>query len=238
MTATVDGHEVCAGRAKLLQAQGIAVSETQETGTVVYCAIDGRLAGYVVMSDQLKADTPQALQTISRKFRPEMHILSGDTPQAVQAVADQLHIAHAHSGLLPEEKVEQLKALTQQAHDRQQLAAFVGDGINDAPALALADVGIAIGGCSGTDVAMETADVVLQHGRMSELLTAFSVSHITHRIVVENITFSLGIKLLILLLGAMGMASMWAAVFSDVGVALLCILNAMRIFSRYTSPRR
>lgn len=238
MTATVDGHKVCAGRAKLLQAQGIAVSETQETGTVVYCAIDGRLAGYVVMNDQLKADTPQALQTISRKFRPEMHILSGDTPQAVQAVADQLHIAHAHSGLLPEEKVEQLKALTQQAHDRQQLAVFVGDGINDAPALALADVGIAIGGCSGTDVAMETADVVLQHGRMSELLTAFSVSHITHRIVVENITFSLGIKLLILLLGAMGMASMWAAVFSDVGVALLCILNAMRIFSRYTSPRR
>lgn len=237
MTATVDGHEVCAGRAKLLQAQGIAVSETQETGTVVYCAIDGRLAGYVVMSDQIKADTPQALQAISRKFRPEMHILSGDTPQAVKAVADRLHIAHAHSGLLPEEKVEQLKVLTQQAHDRRQLAAFVGDGINDAPALALADVGIAIGGSSGTDVAVETADVILQHGRMSELLTAFSVSHTTHRIVVENITFSLGIKLLILLLGAMGMASMWAAVFSDVGVALLCILNAMRIFSRYTSPR-
>lgn len=235
MTGQVDGHEVCVGRAKFLQSKGITLTETHETGSAVYCSIDGKLAGHIVMSDQIKPNTSAVLQAISKKYRPEMHLLSGDTPKAVQAIARTLHIDNAHSELLPEEKVEQLKLLIIRAHKQQRLTTFVGDGINDAPALALADIGIAMGGSSGTDVAAETADIVLQHGRMNELLTAFNISRTTHRIVIENILFALGIKLLILLLGAMGEASMWAAVFSDVGVALICILNAMRIFSQYTA---
>lgn len=235
ITGMVGTHEVCIGHARLLQSKGIGITDTDEAGTTVYCAIDGRTAGHVIMSDRIKPDTFTVLQAIRQKFNPKIHLLSGDRPSAVRSIAHTLHIDNAHSELLPEEKVEQLKELTRQAHERHQLTTFVGDGINDAPALAMADIGMAMGGSSGTDIAAETADVVLQHGRMKELLTAFSISRTTHRIVVENILFALGVKLFILLLGALGEATMWAAVFSDVGVALICILNAMRIFSQYTS---
>lgn len=191
-------------------------------GTVVYIAVNGVYAGMIEISDEIKEDSATALTLLRRYGLKKFVMLTGDNEQVAERVAGQTGIDEYHASLLPQDKVEILTRLLS-----QDKTAFVGDGINDAPVLAAADVGIAMGAL-GSDAAIEAADVVLMKDRLTQIVTAIAIAHKTLRIVRENIVFALGVKVLILILGALGLANMWAAVFADVGVAFLCILNAMR----------
>ena len=228
LRATIDSHEVLAGNVRLLTRCGISFPTGELEGitdTIVVCAIDGRYAGYLLLSDTPKADALAAIDGLKRLNINNIQILSGDKQAIVSTLAGRLGITHAYGDLLPEGKVahmEQLKA------EPENYIAFVGDGMNDAPVLALSNVGIAMGGL-GSDAAIETADVVIQTDQPSRLATAIRIGQDTRRIVWQNIGLAFGVKLAVLLLGAMGMATLWEAVFADVGVALLAILNAIRI---------
>ncbi len=191
-------------------------------GTVVYVAVDGVYAGMIEISDQIKEDSRVALTLLRQYGLKKFVMLTGDNEQVARRVAGEVGIDEYHARLLPQDKVEILTHLLE-----QNKTAFVGDGINDAPVLAAADVGIAMGAL-GSDAAIEAADVVLMKDRLSQIVTAIAIAHKTLRIVRQNIFFAIAVKVLILILGALGLANMWAAVFADVGVAFLCILNAMR----------
>lgn len=224
----LNGVEVLVGNTRLLTRYGISfpIEELRAaTDTLVACAIDGNYAGYLLLADTLKEDASAAIAELKELNITNIQLLSGDKQAIVSTLAKRLGIAHAYGDLLPEGKLEHLEAL--KANSTNYIA-FVGDGINDAPALAVSQVGIAMGAL-GSDAAIETADVVLQTDQPSRLATAIRIGRATRRIVWQNIGLAFGVKLMVLLLGALGMATLWEAVFADVGVALLAILNAVRI---------
>lgn len=224
--AVVNGKTVCAGNGKLIQSLGLTAAEANEVGTIVHVAADGRYLGYIVIADELKPDAAEAVAALKKSGVRKTVMLTGDTAAVAEAVAGQLGIDEVHAQLLPAGKVAQVEALLSDPARRGALA-FVGDGINDAPVLSRADIGIAMGGL-GSDAAIEAADVVLMDDKPSRIAAAVRVARRTLSIVRQNIVFALGIKALVLVLGAFGMANMWEAVFADVGVAFLAILNATR----------
>ena len=220
-----DGKTILAGSRKLMDDNGIAAEE-RDGGTVVHVAADGVLLGHVLISDTIKPDSRRAITALRQRGVRKIVMLTGDNEQVARAIAGELQLDEVHGSLLPHEKVERVQELIGQKQAGGKLA-FVGDGINDAPVLAMADIGVAMGGL-GSDAAIAAADVVLMNDEPSKLSTAVDVAHFTKRIVWQNIIFALGIKAIFLALGALGVASMWEAVFADVGVALLAVLNAMR----------
>lgn len=230
MSGLVDGHTVLAGNTRLMRMHGVkynpGVDDIRET--VVLVAIDQQYAGYLVIADQVKVDAGSTVQRLKQLGVHTTVMLSGDRSSIVQEMAEKLNVDRAYGDLLPEDKVRYIEELKK---DPSNVVAFVGDGINDAPALALSDVGIAMGGM-GSDAAIEIADVVIQTDQPSKIATAIQVARSTRAIVIQNIVFALGVKFLIMLLGAFGIASMWEAVFADVGVSLIAILNAVRILRK------
>ncbi|MBI1779950.1 MAG: cadmium-translocating P-type ATPase [Sphingobacteriales bacterium] len=222
----VNGKEVLAGNVKLMDMMKVAVNDGLRTivDTIVIVAIDRKLAGYLTIADEIKEDSKQAVDAL-HKLNIKTTMLSGDKQAVVDKVAKYLGIDKAYGDLLPENKVQKVEALK---HNKMNVVAFVGDGINDAPVLALSDVGIAMGGL-GSDAAIETADVIIQTDHPSKIATAIQIGKATTKIVWQNIGLAFGVKLIVLILGAGGLATMWEAVFADVGVAMLAILNAVRI---------
>jgi Zn2+/Cd2+-exporting ATPase len=222
----VNDREVLAGNAKLLQEFNITVDEEvfRAVETIVVVAVDRKLAGYLVIADKIKDDSKQAIQLLhSQGINTVM--LSGDKQEVVDRIARELNIDQAYGNLLPEDKVEKVEEIKR---GKKEALAFVGDGLNDAPVLAISDVGIAMGGL-GSDAAIETADVVIQTDQPSKIVTAIRIGKATNAIVWQNIALAFGVKIIVMAFGAWGVASMWEAVFADVGVALLAILNAVRI---------
>ncbi len=224
--ARVDGKTVCAGNGKLMRQIGADWHECHRTGTVVHVAVDGLYAGHIVISDEVKEDSASAIASLKRQGIRKTVMLTGDSKAVGENVARTLGLDEVHTELLPGDKVDQVEELLKQKTGKGKLA-FVGDGINDAPVLSRADIGIAMGGL-GSDAAIEAADVVLMDDKPSKLAAAMQISKKTLRIVKQNIVFALGIKLLFLVMGAFGFANMWEAVFADVGVSVIAILNASR----------
>lgn len=224
--ALVDGKTVLAGNKKLMDRFGIQCSPVEKTGTVVYVAESGAYLGYVLISDEIKVDSPEAVKGLKRLGVKKTVMLSGDARSVAEQTAAQIGLDEVYAELLPGDKVTKMEELMKTKSPKGQLL-FVGDGINDAPVLAQADVGIAMGGL-GSDAAIEAADIVLMDDHPSKLLTAIRIARKTLSIVKQNIVFALGVKAIILALGAFGMANMWEAVFADVGVSVIAILNAMR----------
>ena len=224
--AKVDGHDVYAGNGKWMDRIGASWRNCHRTGTVVHVAVDGEYAGHIVISDAVKPDAAAAIEALKREGVKKTVMLTGDVKAVGEAVAREIGIDEVHAELLPGDKVDQVERLLKNTSGKGKLA-FVGDGINDAPVLSRADIGIAMGGL-GSDAAIEAADIVLMVDKPSKLAVAVRISRKTLRIVRQNIVFALGIKLLFLALGAFGMANMWEAVFADVGVSVLAILNASR----------
>lgn len=222
----VNGKEVLAGNIKLMDMMEVSVNDglRKIVDTIVIVAIDRKLAGYLTIADEIKEDSKQAVDAL-HKLNVKTTMLSGDKQAVVDKVALYLGIDKAYGDLLPEQKVKKLEAIK---HDKLNVVAFVGDGINDAPVLALSDVGIAMGGL-GSDAAIETADVIIQTDQPSKIAQAISIGKATNKIIWQNIGLAFGVKVIVLILGAGGLATMWEAVFADVGVALLAILNAVRI---------
>ncbi len=224
--AVVDGKEVCAGNDKLMEEIGAAWKPCHQVGTVVYVAVDGVYGGHIMISDQVKEDAREAIAALKGLGVKRTVMLTGDAAAVGEAVAQELGLDEVHTQLLPAGKVERVEALLTETSAKGALA-FVGDGINDAPVLSRADIGIAMGGL-GSDAAIEAADVVLMDDKPSKLAEAVDIARRTLGIVRQNIIFALGVKALVLILSAMGKATMWAAVFADVGVSVIAILNAMR----------
>ena len=229
LAAVMNGEEILVGKAKLLSDKNIPVPAEllAMVKTVVCCAIDGKFAGYILLADTVKEDSRAAAENLKKLGINNLAILSGDKSEIVKDLADNLGFPKYYGDLMPEGKVEHIKELSGEKNTK---VAFVGDGINDAPVMATAYIGIAMGGL-GSDAAIETADVVIETDQPSKVATAFKIGKCTKYIVNENIILALGIKLIILVLGALGFASLWAAVFADSGVALLAVLNSMRIRS-------
>ena len=230
LEGVIEGKNVLVGNIRLLTDRGITVPAgiSERVATVVVCAIAGKYAGHLLLSDTLKADAVEAFGRLKQLHIDNIQLLSGDKKEIVAIFAKTLGIRHARGGLLPEDKAAYLEKLNAEAGVS---AAFVGDGMNDAPVLALSDVGIAMGGL-GADAAIESADVVIQTDQPSKVATAISIGRATRRIVKQNIAGAIGVKSLILIAGACGFVTLWAAVFADVGVALLAVLNSVRILSK------
>ncbi len=228
--AVVGAKTVLAGNDKLMVTQGIDYDVCSLTGTKVYVAVDGQFAGCIVIADALKEDSKEALGALGKLGVKKTVLLTGDNVEIAKAVSDELGIDAYYAQLLPHEKVEILERLDREKPAGSKIA-FVGDGINDAPVLARADVGIAMGGV-GSDAAIEAADVILMTDELSKLIEAIQIAKGTKRIVIQNIVFALAVKGVLLLLGALGIAGMWEAVFGDVGVALLAVLNSMRLLRK------
>ncbi|MFR3329205.1 MAG: heavy metal translocating P-type ATPase [Odoribacter splanchnicus] len=230
LEGVIEGKNVLVGNIRLLTDRGITVPAgiSERVATVVVCAIAGKYAGHLLLSDTLKADAVEAIGRLKQLHIDNIQLLSGDKKEIVAIFAKTLGIRYARGGLLPEDKAAYLEKLNAEAGVS---AAFVGDGMNDAPVLALSDVGIAMGGL-GSDAAIESADVVIQTDQPSKVATAISIGRATRRIVKQNIAGAIGVKLLILVAGACGFVTLWAAVFADVGVALLAVLNSVRILSK------
>jgi len=228
--ANIDGKTVAAGNAKLMHKLGIPFTEADGiVGTVVHIAIDNAYKGYIVIADEIKEDAPKAIRDLKDAKIKQTVMLTGDAKLIGEKVAAQLGLDKVYTELLPADKVEKMEELFLAKSPKGKLA-FVGDGINDAPVLARADIGIAMGGL-GSDAAIEAADVVIMTDEPSKIATAMKISKKTLRIVKQNITLALAVKAVVLILGAAGIASMWAAVFADVGVAVLAILNAIRMLN-------
>ncbi|RWU08272.1 heavy metal translocating P-type ATPase [Pedobacter chitinilyticus] len=227
LKATVNGATIMAGNGKLLRQSEIAYPEDldKKVETTVLLAVNGKYAGFVSIADEIKPDAKQAILALHAAGVDQIVMLSGDKTAITQKVADELGVDQAHGDLLPEGKVEKLESIKK---DASRVVAFVGDGINDAPVLALSDVGMAMGAL-GSDVAIETADVVIQNDMPSKIAVAIQIGRATKKIVYQNISLAFGVKAVVLILGAGGLATMWEAVFADVGVAFLAILNAVRI---------
>ncbi len=226
VTARVDGRLVGVGGGKLMERLGIPYRNCHRTGTIVHVAVDGEYAGHIVIADEIKLDAVQTIAALKAQGVRKTVMLTGDQPSVGENVAKTLGIDEVYAGLLPADKVEHVERLLREKSGRGTLA-FVGDGVNDAPVLSRADIGIAMGAL-GSDAAIEAADVVLMDDKPLKIVDAIRISRKTRRIVQQNIVFALGVKLLVLILGACGVATMWAAVFADVGVSVLAILNAMR----------
>ena len=226
VTAKVDGKAVAAGNARLMEKLGLSAPAVSETGTVVHVAIDGRYAGCLLIADVVKPHSAEAIRALKAAGVRKTVMLTGDAEPVAKAVSAQLGLDEYHAGLLPGDKVDQIETLIAAKKSKENLA-FVGDGINDAPVLSRADVGIAMGAL-GSDAAIEAADVVLMDDDPAKIALAMRIARRTLRIVYENIVFALAVKFACLLLGAIGMASMWTAIFADVGVMVIAVLNATR----------
>ena len=224
--ADVDGHQVAAGNHRLMAQLGIEFRECSQAGTVVHVAIDGKYCGHILICDVVKPDAKEAISALKRIGVSKTVMLTGDGDKAAQSVAAELGIDEVHSQLLPEDKVAKVEELLQ-AKQKDEMLAFVGDGINDAPVLSRADIGIAMGAL-GSDAAIEAADVVLMDDNSLKIAKAIRISRKCLRIVYENIYFAIGVKLVCLVLGAVGIANMWVAIFADVGVMIIAVLNAIR----------
>ena len=226
ITAQVDGRPVAVGNARLMAKLGLTAPAAAQPGTLVYVAIDGAYAGYILISDVVKPTAAQAIAGLKRAGVRRTVMLTGDAEPVARAVASQLGIGEYRAGLLPEDKVAQVEALLDEKQPKENLA-FVGDGINDAPVLSRADIGIAMGAL-GSDAAIEAADIVLMDDDPARIALAMDISRRTIRIVYQNIVFALAVKAACLVLGALGLAGMWLAIFADVGVMVLAVLNATR----------
>ena len=226
LTAKVNGVFVAAGNSKLMKKLGLEYNDCDKTGTVVHIAVDKKYAGYILISDTLKPTSVEAIAALKKMGIEKTVMLTGDSDKVAQAVAAQLGVDEVHSELLPADKVKQVEALLAQEGEKKKLA-FVGDGINDAPVLSRADIGIAMGGL-GSDAAIEAADIVLMDDDPLKISKAIKISKKCLRIVNQNIYFAIGIKVLCLILGAVGIANMWVAIFADVGVMVIAVLNAIR----------
>lgn len=226
VTALVDGAKVAAGNAKLMKKLGVPYEENTGVGTVVYLAINGFYAGYILISDVVKEQSAQAVAALKAAGVKKTVMLTGDSDAVARHVAEQLGLDEVKSELLPGDKVDAVEALLDEKGAKEKLA-FVGDGINDAPVLSRADIGVAMGAL-GSDAAIEAADIVLMDDNPMKLALAMRISRKCLRIVYENIVFALGVKAICLLLGALGIAGMWLAIFADVGVMVLAVLNAVR----------
>lgn len=226
ITAKVNGHDVAVGNTKFMDSLGADWKTCHKVGTIVHVAIDGKYAGHIVISDCIKSDTKEALEQLRKAGVKNLVMLTGDRHEVAEKVAGELSMTDYKAELLPADKVTELENYLAQKHLRSTVG-FVGDGINDAPVLARADVGIAMGGL-GSDVAIEAADVVVMNDRLSKIAQAIKIARKTITIARENIVFSIGIKVLVLILASLGLANMWLAIFADVGVTVLATLNAMR----------
>ena len=226
ISVKIDGRLVLAGNEKLMTENGIAVPNTAETGTVVYVARDGRFMGTIVISDAVKEGAAGAVRSIRQTGVQRIVMLTGDRKETAEAIAEEIGIDEIHAGLLPADKVAQVERLIAEEKDNGKLA-FVGDGINDAPVIMRADIGIAMGSM-GSDAAIEAADIVLMDDDIEKIAAVVRISRKTLRIVRENIVFALAVKVIVLIMGALGMANMWEAVFADVGVSVIAIINSMR----------
>ena len=226
VTAKVDGKTVAAGNARLMAKLGLTAPEVTEPGTLVHVAIEGQYAGYLLIADVVKPHSAQAIRSLKSAGVRKTVMLTGDAEPVARAVANQLGLDEYHAGLLPGDKVDQIETLLAAKGPKENLA-FVGDGINDAPVLSRADLGIAMGAL-GSDAAIEAADIVLMDDDPAKIALAMRIARRTLRIVYENIVFALAIKFACLALGALGLASMWTAIFADVGVMVLAVLNATR----------
>ena len=226
VTAKVDGKTVAAGNARLMAKLGLTVPEITEPGTIVHVAMEGRYAGYLLIADVVKPHSAAAIRGLKQAGVRKTVMLTGDAEPVAKAVSAELGLDEYHAGLLPGDKVDQIETLLAAKQPKENLA-FVGDGINDAPVLSRADVGIAMGAL-GSDAAIEAADVVLMDDDPAKIALAMRIARRTLRIVYQNIVFALAIKFACLVLGALGLASMWTAIFADVGVMVLAVLNATR----------
>ena len=224
ITANVDGISIAAGNGKLMESLGISFPDCQKAGTVVHLAVDGIYAGYILISDQLKPNAKKAMAALKSSGIKKCIMLTGDNQKTAAAVAQELGIAEYHAGLLPGDKVDLVETLLKTCDGK---LAFVGDGINDAPVLGRADIGIAMG-AMGSDAAIEAADIVLMDDDPMQIAKAIRISRKTLSIVYQNIVFALGVKGVCLILGALGIANMWLAIFADVGVMVIAVLNAIR----------
>ena len=222
-----DGQYILAGNEKLMMTENILFSKAKEVGTIVYISVNKRYRGYIVISDEIKEDSKEAIEYLRRIGIKEIVMLTGDNKAVADDIASKLNLDKVFSNLLPTDKVSKLEELYE-GRDEKSKIAFVGDGINDAPVLARADVGIAMGGL-GSDAAIEAADVVLMTDEPSKIGKAIEISKKTNKIVWQNIIFALSIKIIVMILGAGGVATMWEAIFADVGVALIAVINAMRV---------
>lgn len=223
---TVDGHQVAAGNDKLMKKLGIEYRMCDCVGTIVHLAIDNVYAGHILIADVIKPHAAEAMKKLKAAGVNRLVMLTGDDDRVAQQVADEVGISEVHSKLLPADKVTQVERLLEQKQGKDALA-FVGDGINDAPVLSRADIGIAMGAL-GSDAAIEAADVVLMDDDPIKIAKAIQIAKKCLRIVYENIYFAIGVKLICLLLGAIGIANMWVAIFADVGVMVIAVLNAVR----------
>ena len=231
ITAVVDGKQVAVGNSRLMASLGIKHIDCHHIGTIVHVAIDGTYAGHIVISDVIKPTAKEAIDALHRAGVRKTVMLTGDAASVASAVAQELGIDEVHAELLPADKVEAVERLLQEKEEKSVLA-FVGDGINDAPVLSLADIGIAMG-AMGSDAAIEASDIVLMDDDPKKIALAIRIAKKCMRIVYENIWFAIGIKVLCLVLGAFGIANMWLAIFADVGVMVLAVLNAIRaLFTR------
>ncbi len=226
ITALVDGKRIAVGNDKLMRRMNIEAVDCHSVGTIIHIAIDGVYAGHIVISDIVKSHAKEALASLKKSGVRKIVMLTGDAKKVADKVAADLGIDEVYAQLLPDDKVEKVEGLLQTKSDKEILA-FVGDGINDAPVLARADIGIAMG-AMGSDAAIEAADVVLMDDDPAQIAKAIRISKKCMRIVYENIVFAIGIKLICLLLGALGIANMWLAIFADVGVMIIAVLNAIR----------
>lgn len=229
ITVQIDGKEVLTGNARLMVSRNIQYHEIESVGTVVHIAMDSKYVGSIVISDEVKEDAAHAINELKKLGVSQTILLTGDLKSVGEKIGAQLGVDTVFSELLPADKVEKLEALAAKNTHRGKIV-FVGDGINDAPVLARADIGIAMGGL-GSDAAIEAADIVIMTDEPAKIATAIKIARRTRTIVLQNIVFALGVKAIFLVLGATGVASMWEAVFADMGVAILAILNASRVMN-------
>ena len=223
----VNGKSVIAGNIKLMNLENIKTENNSQTGTVVYVAIDGKYAGNLLISDEIKEDSLRAIEDMKKIGVKKTVMLTGDSKAIGESIAEKLNIDKAYTELLPSDKVEKIEEIFEERKSNGKIL-FVGDGINDAPVLARADIGVAMGGV-GSDAAIEAADVVIMNDEPSKIVTAIKIAKKTRTVVWQNIALALGVKIITLILGVMGFATIWAAIFADVGVALIAILNAARV---------
>ena len=226
VTAKVDGKNVAAGNAKLMERLGVDYIDCHSVGTIVHVAVDGKYAGHILICDMIKPHAKEAIQALRKSGIKKTIMLTGDSKRIADQVAADLGIDEVYSELLPGDKVSKVEELLAKKSEKEKLA-FVGDGINDAPVLSRADIGIAMG-AMGSDAAIEAADIVLMDDDPLKIAKAIKISRKCLRIVYENTYFAIGIKLICLVLGAVGIANMWLAIFADVGVMVIAVLNAIR----------
>ena len=226
IVSQIENKTVVIGNNKIMQEKGIEYKECNDIGTILYVAINNKFEGSIVIADKIKEDAKQTIQGLKRNNVSKTVMLTGDKKEIAEKVAKQIEIDEVYTDLLPDQKVEKVEELMKQKTEKGKLA-FVGDGINDAPVLAISDIGIAMGGL-GSDAAIEAADIVIMNDKPSKILEAIKISTKTMKIVKQNIIFAISVKILVLILGACGIATMWEAVFADVGVSFIAILNSLR----------